>query len=91
MGVKEPPTISDMENEFTRLSKEINLDQIPSSGHYTDRKPKEKTKSNKIWLIGGIVLVIVIGTVGGSIWYFSSDSESDDQKENDVSISSKES
>lgn len=95
MGMQEPPTIADMENEINQLAKEIKLNKIPPSGHFSNRTPKtaKKKQSTNIWLIGGILLVVVLIIAGIAIYFLYCRSDSGDrnakQVDSDTSIGSK--
>lgn len=94
LGMKDPPTIADMENEIADVSKELVAGKIPLKGRYLNRRPKTK-KGNRIsFIIGGLVLVVLI-VVGVTIYFFYCQSDSTDENRkqigSDTSIASKES
>ena len=70
IGVKDPPTIADMEEELEKLPKTINVDDTSPVEHYINKKPKSKPASNKMWYWGAIIAVVVILLIGGASIYF---------------------
>ena len=90
IGVKEPPTIADMEGELERLPKSIEIDDDSSVDLYTNKTPKPKPESKKMWHLGGIILVVVIVLGGGAslyLWACPSNSHSSGRRiDSDTSI-----
>ncbi len=71
IGVEEPPTIADMENELRILPEDIKLDEMTKVDFYINKTPKRKSSFNIIHIIGILIILAVIIVISGIIIYFS--------------------
>lgn len=89
MGVKQPPTISDMKAEIEKLSHSIDVDTNSFVELYTNRKPEVKKKSLNIWIFIGIPVAFLILLIISLCCYFATSQTKKTNFDSDTSIESK--
>ena len=78
IGVVEPPTIADMDDELERLPKNFSIDDDTEAELYTNRRPK-RNKTSGLLIIGILVAIAVVCVIVGTVIYFKFCQSDDDR------------